>query len=82
MPTPPPLRSLAVFSGSNFGFNPEYVDGAQALGREIAKRGIRLVYGGTNKVLMGVMADAVLAEFHENRTQQDADLPHRSVGAN
>jgi uncharacterized protein (TIGR00730 family) len=54
-----------VFSGSNFGFNPEYVDGAQALGREIAKRGIRLVYGGTNKGLMGVMANAVLAEGGE-----------------
>jgi len=65
MPTLPPLRSLAVFSGSNFGFNPEYVDGAQALGREIAKRGIRLVYGGTNKGLMGVMADVVLAEGGE-----------------
>jgi uncharacterized protein (TIGR00730 family) len=65
MPTPPPLRSLAVFSGSNYGFNPEYVEGAQALGREIAKRGIQLVYGGTNKGLMGVMADAVLAEGGE-----------------
>lgn len=65
MPTPAPLRSIAVFSGSNYGFNPEYIEGAQALGREIAKRGLRLVYGGTNKGLMGVMADAVLAEGGE-----------------
>lgn len=65
MPTPAPLRSIAVFSGSNYGFNPDYVEGAQALGREIAKRGLRLVYGGTNKGLMGVMADAVLAEGGE-----------------
>lgn len=65
MPTPPPLRSIAVFSGSNFGFNPDYVAGAQALGREIAKRGIQLVYGGTDKGLMGVMADTVLAEGGE-----------------
>lgn len=65
MPTPAPLRSIAVFSGSNFGFNPAYLDGAQALGREIARRGIRLVYGGTNKGLMGVMADTVLAEGGE-----------------
>lgn len=65
MPTPPPLRSIAVFSGSNYGFNPDYVAGAQALGREIAKRGIRLVYGGTDKGLMGVMADTVLAEGGE-----------------
>jgi uncharacterized protein (TIGR00730 family) len=60
-----PLRSIAVFSGSNQGFNPDYVKGARALGREIARRGLRLVYGGTNKGLMGVMADSVLAEGGE-----------------
>jgi len=65
MPTPAPLRNIAVFSGSNYGFNPEYVEGAKALGREIAKRGLRLVYGGTSKGLMGVMADTVLAEGGE-----------------
>ncbi|KPH01566.1 LOG family protein [Pseudomonas sp. RIT-PI-q] len=65
MPTPLPLRSIAVFSGSNYGFNPAYVEGAKALGREIAKRGLRLVYGGTDKGLMGVMADTVLAEGGE-----------------
>lgn len=59
------LRSIAVFSGSNYGFNPAYAEGAQALGREIARRGIRLVYGGTHKGLMGVVADAVLAEGGE-----------------
>jgi uncharacterized protein (TIGR00730 family) len=62
---PSPLRSIAVFSGSNHGFNPAYVEGARALGREIAKRGLRLVYGGTNKGLMGVVADAALAEGGE-----------------
>ncbi|VVO45093.1 TIGR00730 family Rossman fold protein [Pseudomonas fluorescens] len=65
MSTPAPLRSIAVFSGSNHGFNPAYAEGARALGREIAKRGIRLVYGGTHKGLMGVMADTVLAEGGE-----------------
>jgi len=59
------LRSIAVFSGSNFGARPEYVQGAQALGRELARRGIRLIYGGTNRGLMGVVADAVLAEGGE-----------------
>ncbi|MGY2262305.1 LOG family protein [Pseudomonas sp. SDO55104_S430] len=59
------LRSIAVFSGSNHGFNPAYVEGARALGREIARRGLRLVYGGTDKGLMGVMADTVLAEGGE-----------------
>ncbi|MFU2330382.1 TIGR00730 family Rossman fold protein [Pseudomonas sp. NFX98] len=65
MTTASPLRSIAVFSGSNYGFNPAYVEGARALGREIARRGLRLVYGGTDKGLMGVMADTVLAEGGE-----------------
>ena len=60
-----PLRSIALFCGSNYGFNPDYVEGARALGREIARRELRLVYGGTNKGLMGVMADTVLAEGGE-----------------
>lgn len=64
MPSPR-LRSIAVFSGSNYGFNPTYIEGTQALGREMAKRGIRLVYGGTDKGLMGVLADTVLAEGGE-----------------
>jgi uncharacterized protein (TIGR00730 family) len=59
------LNSIAVFSGSNFGFNPAYAQGARALGREIARRGLRLVYGGSDKGLMGVMADTVLAEGGE-----------------
>lgn len=59
------LQSIAVFSGSNFGFNPAYTQGAQALGKEIARRGLRLVYGGTDKGLMGVIADTVLAEGGE-----------------
>ncbi|WP_157269975.1 LOG family protein [Azohydromonas aeria] len=54
------MRSVAVFCGSNFGASPAYAEGAAALGREIAARGLRLVYGGTNKGLMGVVADAVL----------------------
>ncbi|WDY55815.1 LOG family protein [Pseudomonas sp. PSKL.D1] len=60
-----PLRSIAVFCGSNHGFNPSYVEDARALGREIARRGLQLVYGGTDKGLMGVMADTVLAEGGE-----------------
>jgi uncharacterized protein (TIGR00730 family) len=55
------LRSVAVFCGSNFGTSPAYAEGARALGAELARRGIRLIYGGTCKGLMGVIADAVLA---------------------
>jgi len=50
-----------VFSGSSFGAKPVYADAAAGLGREIAARGIGLVYGGGSVGLMGVVADAVLA---------------------
>lgn len=55
-----PIKHLAVFCGSNFGSHPEYVEAAVKLGRALAQRKITLVYGGTNKGLMGVIADEVL----------------------
>ncbi len=44
------ISAIAVFSGSNFGGHEAYAEGAKALGTELARRGITLVYGGTNKV--------------------------------
>ncbi len=58
---PVALRSIAVFCGSNFGVSPAYAEAARAFGQAMARRGITLVYGGTTKGLMGVVADAVLA---------------------
>jgi uncharacterized protein (TIGR00730 family) len=55
------LRCVAVFCGSNFGVSPAYGEAARALGTAIAQRGLTLVYGGTRKGLMGVLADAALA---------------------
>ena len=59
--TPSPIRSVAVFCGSNLGVEPIYAQAAAQLGTLLAQRGLTLVYGGTNKGLMGVLADAVLA---------------------
>ena len=55
------MRSVCVFCGSNLGTNPVYREAAAALGSEIARRSLRLVYGGGNVGLMGVVADAALA---------------------
>jgi uncharacterized protein (TIGR00730 family) len=52
---------VAVFCGSNFGSAPEHAAAAADLGAQIARRGLTLVYGGTHKGLMGVLADAALA---------------------
>ncbi|WP_423454435.1 TIGR00730 family Rossman fold protein [Ottowia sp. VDI28] len=54
------MKSIAVFSGSNAGVSPAYREAAAALGREIARRQLTLVYGGTHMGLMGVLADAAL----------------------
>ena len=55
------LQSLCVYCGSASGHDAAYADSARALGLEIARRGMSLVYGGGHVGLMGVVADAVLA---------------------
>ena len=54
------LSAVAVYCGSNSGNDPAYAEAAASLGRTLAKRGIRLVYGGGQVGLMGVLADAAL----------------------
>ena len=56
-----PLRSLCVYCGSSVGNDPRYVTLAEQVGRLLADNDIRLVYGGGNVGLMGVVADAVMA---------------------
>ena len=55
------LGSVCVFCGSSAGARPSYAVMAQMLGRVLAERGIRVVYGGGRVGLMGVVADAALA---------------------
>ena len=55
------MQSICVFCGSNSGANPLYAEAARNLGRLIAARGLRLVYGGARVGLMGALADAALA---------------------
>ena len=54
------FSSICVYCGSRYGAQPSYKILARRLGREIAKRGKRLVYGGGHAGLMGVIADAAL----------------------
>jgi uncharacterized protein (TIGR00730 family) len=54
------MQRLCVFCGSSIGTREIYRDAARALGTEMARRGIGLVYGGGNVGLMGVIADAIL----------------------
>jgi hypothetical protein len=52
---------VGVYCGSSPGASPAFVAAAEALGAELARRGIGLVYGGASVGLMGVVADAVRA---------------------
>jgi uncharacterized protein (TIGR00730 family) len=54
----PELSSICVFCGSNAGAQPAYVDTAEAVGRGLARRGVRVVYGGARVGMMGALADA------------------------
>jgi uncharacterized protein (TIGR00730 family) len=56
------MKSVAVYCGSSSGNKEIYTKQAQEMGRELAQRGLTLVYGGGCVGLMGTIADAVLAE--------------------
>jgi uncharacterized protein (TIGR00730 family) len=52
---------ITVFCGSAQGNHRGFIEAAEDLGRELAGRGIDLVYGGSSGGLMGAIADSVLA---------------------
>ncbi|NQY58074.1 MAG: TIGR00730 family Rossman fold protein [Ilumatobacteraceae bacterium] len=53
-------RAICVFCGSSRGTDPAFADAATALGRAIGGGGHRLVYGGGDVGLMGLVAGAAL----------------------
>jgi uncharacterized protein (TIGR00730 family) len=55
------VRRVCVFCGSSPGRDPRYAAQAAALARELAARGIGVVFGGGSVGLMGVLADQALA---------------------
>jgi len=78
------MKSACVYCGSNAGSKPIYAEHATVLGTELARQDIRLVYGGGNVGLMGIVADAVLAGGGEVTgviPQQlvDMEVAHRGV---
>lgn len=55
------MQSVAVFCGANKGVHPWFAEAAAELGKTLAERNIRILFGGGSVGLMGVVADAVLA---------------------
>jgi len=55
------LKSVCVYCGSSPNMEAAVEKEIRAFGREIAARGVRLVYGGASRGLMGALADEVIA---------------------
>lgn len=54
------IRSICVYCGSQTGSNPLYVAAGRALGAAMAAHGLRLVYGGGTRGIMGAVAEGVM----------------------
>jgi uncharacterized protein (TIGR00730 family) len=54
------VTSVCVFCGSSGGGRAVYTDAARSTGRALARRGLTLVYGGSNVGMMRHLADAAL----------------------
>jgi uncharacterized protein (TIGR00730 family) len=59
------MNSVCVFCGSSTGRDPLYAEVARRVGETLARRGLRLVYGGGRVGLMGEVARAALASGGE-----------------
>jgi len=78
------MRRICVFCGASSGARPEYADATTEVARLLAADGIGVVYGGGGVGLMGVLADAVLAEGGEiigviPRALMDREIAHPGV---
>ncbi|HWV30200.1 MAG TPA: TIGR00730 family Rossman fold protein [Dyadobacter sp.] len=54
------MQSIVVYCGSNPGKKALYAEAAYELGAALAKRNIKLIYGGGNMGLMGRVADGAM----------------------
>jgi uncharacterized protein (TIGR00730 family) len=61
------IQSLAVFCGSKEGINPLYAQHAIEVGKILAIKSVKLIYGAGSAGLMGVLADSVMGNGGEVR---------------
>ena len=52
------IKSICVYCGSRLGLSNEYTDNAKNLGKKMAYNNLKLVYGGGNIGLMGILAES------------------------
>lgn len=66
------IKSVCVYCGSSSRVRQSYKDAAVDFGKILAEKGIRLVYGGGQVGIMGIVADAVL----QNGGEVTGIIPH------
>lgn len=54
------LKSVAVYCGHQIGSDPQFKRDARAVGKMLAKNGIKMVFGGGDVGLMGTVATSAL----------------------
>jgi hypothetical protein len=73
------MTRICVFCGSSPGVRPDYAGAATALGGELARRKIGLVYGGARVGTMGTLASAALERGGEVIGVMPRDLVEREI---
>jgi uncharacterized protein (TIGR00730 family) len=59
------MKRICVFCGSSLGFGSQYASAAAALTEYLVTEGIGIVYGGSNRGLMRIVADTALEKGGE-----------------
>lgn len=54
------IRSVCVYCGSSPGRDKVYVEAGHLLGRSLGRSGLRLIYGGGTKGIMGAVAEGAM----------------------
>ena len=75
---------ICIFCGSSSGNGSEFAEAARSLARLLVARDFGIVYGGGHVGLMGVLADAALAEGGEvigviPRSLWEREIGHRAL---
>ena len=54
------MKSIAVYCSSSNKINDEYKDEARKIGSLLAQKKIKIIYGGGNMGLMGILSNSAL----------------------
>tara|TARA_B100000586_G_C19903713_1_gene340243 strand:+ start:61 stop:648 length:588 start_codon:yes stop_codon:yes gene_type:complete len=78
------MKSICIYAGSNTGSKDSYKKTAIELGKQIAKEGFSVVYGGGSVGLMGIMADSFLEEGGNitgviTKQLKDVEVGHKNL---